>query len=194
MLKSMVAFVAVVVVLTVALPGAGFAEDRDASLYVGTKTCGMCHKKEADGNQLGVWQAGPHAKAIETLGTDEAKAVAAKQDIADATKDGKCLNCHSTAYNLTEEVQTEKVTVEDGVSCESCHGPGKNYKSKKVMEDKEKSIAAGMVSPATESCTLCHNDKSPTWNPERYTTKDGEKVGFDVEQAAEKVKHPKPKS
>lgn len=168
------------------------AADRDASLYAGNKSCAMCHKSAEKGNQLGQWQASAHAKAFELLGTPEAKAVGTKAGVADPQKSGKCLKCHSTAYNFTETVATEKITPEEGVTCESCHGPGKNYKAKSVMEDHAKCLEGGMIYPATKSCELCHNDKSPTWKADRYTTKDGKKVGFDVEQAYEKVKHPDP--
>ena len=167
--------------------------DLDPTLYAGTKSCRMCHKKEASGNQYGKWQEGPHAKAYEVLATDEAKAVAAKLGIADAQKSGKCLKCHATAYHFGEEVKTEKVTAEEGVSCESCHGPGKKYKSKTVMKDHARCIENGMVYPATKNCKLCHNDTAPSWKADRYTTKDGKKVGFDAEQAYKKIAHPNPK-
>ena len=169
-----------------------FSEGRDATAYTGVKTCGMCHRKESSGNQLGIWQNGPHSKALEKLGTPEAKTAGAKVGVADPQKSGKCLKCHSTAYNMTETLQVEKIPVEEGVSCESCHGPGKAYKSKSVMENREQAIAAGLIYPATKSCESCHNAQSPTWKPDRYTTKDGKKVGFDVTQAYEKIKHPNP--
>lgn len=171
----------------------------DVSLYAGTKACAMCHKKAETGDQFGKWSAGPHAKAYTLLGTPEAKAVAAKVGVEDPQKSGKCLKCHSTAYNFTEELQVKpegdaaaKITVEDSVTCESCHGAGKNYKAKAVMVDREKSIANGMIYPATKSCRNCHNEKSATWRNDRYTLKDGTKVGFDEEQAYEKIKHPNP--
>ena len=171
-----------------------FAADdqRDASLYVGVKMCGICHKKDESGNQLAIWEKSAHARAYDMLGKGRAKASAAKLGISEPQKSGKCLKCHSTAYNFTETVQSEKVKVEDGVVCESCHGPGKNYMKKSVMQNREDAIKAGLVYPASKSCLNCHNDKSPTWNPERYTTKDGKKVGFDFEQAFEKIKHPDP--
>ena len=168
-------------------------EQRDVSLYIGTKVCGMCHKKDESGNQLAKWKEGPHAKAFEVLGTDKAKEPAAKKGVTDPQHSPKCLKCHSTAYSFTEEVQTQKVAVEDGVTCESCHGPGKKYMIKETMKSREKSIAAGMIYPATKSCPSCHNDQNPTYKPDRYTTKDGKKVDFDVDQAAEKIKHPNPK-
>jgi hypothetical protein len=161
---------------TIALAGG------DPANLVGTKMCGICHKKEDTGNQLGNWEKSPHAKAFATLGTPEAKEAAKKLGIDDPQKSGKCLKCHSTAYWFSEKIATEKIKPEEGVTCESCHGAGKDYKSKSVMENREKSIAAGMVYPATKSCTQCHNAESPTFK------------GFDEAKYAEKVAHPNPKA
>ena len=172
--------------------GAAFAADRDASLYVGVKSCKMCHKKVEEGEQFRIWSEGPHAKAFEKLASPEAKEVAAKLGIDDPQKSGKCLACHSTAYNFTETVQAAELPVEEGVSCESCHGPGKNYKKKETMKDEALAKAGGLLD-AKESCTLCHNDKNPTWKADRYTLKDGSKSGFDYDQAYEKIKHDLPK-
>lgn len=171
----------------------GRAAERDPANLVGVKMCGICHKKEESGNQLAKWQESRHAKAFESLGTPEAKAAGAKLGVADPQTSGKCLKCHSTAYHFTEQVQTEKIKPEDGVTCESCHGPGKNYMKKNLMEDRQAAVAAGLIHPPSQSCQLCHNDQNPTWNPEKYTTKNGQKVGFDYEQAVEKIKHPNPK-
>lgn len=171
------------------------AAERDAASYAGTKSCAMCHRKADSGDQLGKWQASGHAKAFETLGTPEAKAIGAKLGVANPQQSGKCLKCHSTAYNFTESVAVaaEKIKPEDGITCESCHGPGAAYKSMAVMKDHKKCVESGMVVPATSSCALCHNEQSATWKADRYTTKDGKKVGFDVDQAFEKIKHPDPK-
>lgn len=158
-----------------------FAGDRDPANYVGTKMCGVCHKADASGNQLAKWQESKHAKAFETLGTPAAKETGKKLGVDDPQKSGKCLKCHSTAYNFTEAVVTEKIKVEEGVTCESCHGPGKKYMPKSTMEDRAKSIAAGMVFPATESCKLCHNEQSPNYKP------------FDEKTMVEKIAHPDPK-
>lgn len=157
------------------------ADTRDAANYVGVKTCAICHKKEDSGNQFGVWEKSPHAKAFETLGTPAAKDIGKKAAIDDPQKSGKCLKCHSTAYSFTESVATEKIKPEDGVTCESCHGPGKKFMAKTTMEDPAKAVAAGLISPASQSCELCHNDQSPTWK------------GFNKEEMLKKIAHPDPK-
>ena len=172
--------VSIAAVVLVAFPSA--AADRDAANYVGVKACKICHSKDDVGNQFGIWEKGPHAKAFATLGTDAAKEIAKKQGIDDPQKSGKCMKCHSTAYNFTESVATDKIKPEESVSCESCHGPGKKYMAKTTMEDRQKSIAAGMIYPATESCKLCHNDQSPTW-----------KGSFNADEMAKKIAHPDPK-
>lgn len=192
-MKSMKTTLFMSIALTVAFVSAGWSQTGAASKLVGTKKCAMCHKKEEAGNQYGKWQAMAHSKAYELLGTEEAKAVGAKLGIENPQTSGACLKCHSTAYYFTETKQTEAVAIEDGVSCESCHGPGEDYKKKTTMENHDEAIAAGLVYPAKEkSCTLCHNDTGPTWNPGRYTLPDGTQTGFDATQAYEKIKHDRP--
>jgi len=168
------------------------AQSEDPAKLIGTKKCAMCHKKDDTGNQYGKWMEASHSKAFELLGSEEAKAVGAKLGIADPQTSGACLKCHSTAYYFTEELKSEAVAVEDGVSCESCHGPGEDYKKKSIMESREEAIANGMVYPAKDRCVLCHNENSATWNPERYTKADGTTTGFDIDQAYEKIKHERP--
>ncbi len=156
-------------------------QSEDPAKLIGTKKCAMCHKKDDTGNQYGKWQEAKHSKAYELLGTDEAKAVGAKLGIDNPQTSGACLKCHSTAYYFTEELKSDAVAVEDGVSCESCHGPGADYKKKSIMESHDEAVAAGMVADAKTRCVLCHNDKSPTW-----------KGSFDVAEAYEKIKHERP--
>ena len=186
-------FIGAILLTNVLANGADPAIAGDPAKLISVKKCAMCHKKEDKGNQYGKWQSLAHAKAYEMLAGEEAKAVAAKLGIDNPQTSGKCLKCHSTAYFFTETRQTEAILPDTGVSCQSCHGAGADYKKKSIMESREASIAGGMVYPAKEkSCTLCHNDTGPTWNPERYTTAEGEKTGFDVKQAYEKIKHERP--
>src|SRR3989338_4281508 len=121
------------------------ASNSFAAEYVGSKKCSICHKKEDTGNQYGVWLESKHAKAFEVLGTPEAKEAAAQRGISDPQTSGACLKCHSTAYGFSEARVSEAITVEEGVSCESCHGAGSEYKKKSVMENKDEAIAAGLI-------------------------------------------------
>jgi hypothetical protein len=166
---------------SILIANASSADTRDPANYAGAKMCAICHKKDDSGNQFAKWQDSPHAKAFQTLGTPEAKEVGKKLGVDDPQTSGKCLKCHATAYNFTESVATEKYKPEDGVGCESCHGPGKKYMAKSTMEDRATAVAAGMVYPATQSCKLCHNPESPNFK------------GFDEQAMVAKIAHPDPK-
>lgn len=149
--------------------------------FVGSKKCSLCHKKPEKGQQYDIWLHSKHAKAIETLASPESKAIAEKMGIADPEKSGKCLKCHSTAYWFSEELATQTIAVEEGVSCESCHGPGKDYSKKSVMEERELAKEAGLLIPDEKTCRLCHNEEAPTFQ------------SFNYEERWEKIKHPVPR-
>jgi hypothetical protein len=148
--------------------------------YVGAKMCSLCHKKPEQGEQFRIWQESAHAKAFQTLTTPAAKETAAKMGIDDPTTSGKCLKCHATAYGFTEEKVSQKPAVEEGVSCESCHGAGKDYAKKSVMENRDASLKAGLEIPDEATCLKCHNQENPNFKP------------FDFAERWEKIKHPVP--
>jgi hypothetical protein len=149
--------------------------------YVGVAKCAMCHKSKARGNQVAIWKENRHSKAYETLASDASKKIAKEMGIEDPQKDGKCLKCHVTAYGVDEKLLGSKYKLEDGVGCESCHGPGGDYMKLSIMKDHEKSVAAGLVVPTEELCVSCHNEESPTYK--KFVYKD--KVAL--------IAHPRPK-
>jgi len=169
----------ILVFFVFAAAGIAFAEE-PSHAFVGVKVCSMCHKKDEQGRQYPIWQESPHAKAFETLGTPEAKKIGEERGIADPQQSGECLQCHSTAYWFGTEKVTEKVPVEEGVSCESCHGPGKDYMKKSVMENKEMAVAAGLIIPNEQTCVKCHNENSPNYK------------SFDFAEFWPKIEHPIP--
>ncbi len=157
----------------------------DKNEYIGASACGMCHKKESDGNQLKIWQESKHANAFKVLATEEAKKIASAKGIADAQKAAECLECHTSGYQTGAKL-AKKFSIEDGVQCETCHGAGSEYKSMKVMKDHAASVAAGMTDytkPGSikAQCESCHNKKSPTFK------------GFDFEKSWKVIAHPIPK-
>jgi hypothetical protein len=155
--------------------------------YVGVKTCGMCHKKANQGEQLKIWEGSAHAKAFKTLQSAEADKIAAEKGLkTKAAESPKCLKCHVTGYGEDASLFDKKFSMEDGVQCEACHGPGSKYKSSKTMKDQAKAVAAGLIVFADDAaiktkCETCHNDKSPTFKE------------FDFKKMWDKIKHPVPK-
>lgn len=135
--------------------------------YIGAAKCKMCHNKPPKGEQYKKWSEGPHANAMKSLKGDEAK-------------DPKCLKCHSTAGSIDAKLNTGGIKIEEGVSCESCHGAGSSYKSIAIMKDKAKSIENGLIIPDEKLCKTCHNDQSPTFK------------GFNFKEYSAKIAHPDP--
>ena len=142
--------------------------------YIGASKCKMCHNKEAKGKQYEKWANGPHAKALKTLASEEAKKYSDNPQ-----KDAKCLKCHSTYYSDNTDLMYT-IKEDEGVSCESCHGPGSEYKSNTVMKDRQKSLDKGMIDATEAVCKKCHNEESPTFK------------GFNYAEYKAKIAHPIP--
>lgn len=118
--------------------------------YIGADKCGkMCHKVEYKS-----WQTLAHSKAFERLEPEQ------------QTDEG-CLSCHATGGRADLP----------GVQCESCHGPGSDYKGLKTMKDREVATAAGLILPDESTCKRCH-ENAPHEVP-----------AFDFETALAKGKH-----
>lgn len=152
--------------------------------YVGAVKCKMCHNSEAAGQQFKKWSESAHANSMKTLASEKALDYAKKNNISDPVKETKCLNCHSTFGPATSDLihEESEVDVSEGVSCESCHGPGSEYKTKSVMQDLTKSKENGLIIPDQKVCEKCHN------NPDNPFNKP-----FNYEEAKKKIAHPKPK-
>ena len=135
--------------------------------YVGVKACTMCHKSEKQGLQLAIWEKSKHAGAYTTLTTPRAAEVAKAKGLAKpANESPEGLECHT-------------------VKCESCHGPGADYKAMGVMKVRDSAVKGGLkvfADPAEieAMCKGCHNDKSPTAK------------SFNFEEAWKSIAHKKP--
>jgi len=145
--------------------------------YVGANKCKVCHIKIFKS-----WSETKHAKAFDTLRAGAEPAAKKKAGLdpgRDYTTDPACISCHTTGNN----------SMFPGVQCEACHGAGKNYSSVGIM-NKSKwtadpdaqcklAVAAGLIiKPDEKTCTVCHNEKSPTYKP------------FDFTSRYQQVKHP----
>lgn len=139
------------------------------SLVVGTEACAKCHAAE-----INVWKQTPHHETYLTLHRKpQAQEIAKKMGITSFKHDSACVKCH---YSMQEQpAGLEPIA---GVSCESCHGPAKNwlelhhnFGGPGVKRDQESSehrhqrlvasISAGMRNPenvylVAQSCYRCH--------------------------------------
>jgi hypothetical protein len=166
-----------------------------AHRYVGVRKCSSCHKKKLLGNQLKTWRDGHHQSAFETLENEQSQELAEELGLKlPAHQSPQCLGCHVTGYALPEEAFAYDLAIDDGVQCESCHGPGRDYRKKKIMSDPEVAAEKGLwdLSEGTQVCQGCHNPSSPTWDPARYTLEDGTTAGFHFQQAISRIAHPIP--
>lgn len=148
--------------------------------YVGAAKCKMCHNAEDKGKQYAHWKDSKHSKAYETLKGEEALKIAKEKGIADPSKDLKCLKCHSTAMSIKPEL-IDGITVEEGVSCETCHGAGSAYKTMEIMKDDNEAKTNGLITPDEIVCLNCHTTECPTYKP------------FDFMTYYKKIAHPRPK-
>ncbi len=147
--------------------------------YIGAAKCKMCHNKPTTGAQYKAWSAAKHSKAMESLSSAASLEYAKKNGIADPTKEASCLKCHSTAGGIDPKMNIS-LKAEEGVSCESCHGPGSVYKSPAIMKNHEKALQSGLIAPDEALCKKCHNKENPFYKP------------FDYAAAKAKIAHPNP--
>ena len=179
---------------------AGMAQSQEKKPeYIGADQCKVCHDKKPEGAQFSVWKTEKHAKAFENLKSEAALQVAKDRGMAKPPHEApECLKCHVTGYDFEAMAAPAKIKPEMGVQCETCHGPGETHVAdgrdvmfkKKTAEEVD--WMANLMKIEEKLCLECHNEESPTWNPEKYTKEDGTKAGFDFEQAKKIIEHPNP--
>lgn len=173
-----------VLVLTVAvgafMAASAFAGDAE---YVGNSKCKLCHNKKSEGEQWNKWKSMKHASAFVSLSTDAAKESAANAGVSGSPAEAaECVKCHVTGHDSG----VAALKKEDGVQCESCHGPASLHLDfgKKAMTNKEAAATMDMniIRPDSAVCEECHNEESPFF------------AGyFDFDEMYAQIYHSKPK-
>jgi hypothetical protein len=152
--------------------------------YVGVDKCGMCHRSEKQGKQLTIWKDSKHSQAFKTLQSAQADSIAQSRGLkTKASESPECLKCHASGWDVDASLKSAKFRVEDGVQCETCHGPGSEYQTMQVMKNRDEAIKKGLVihTEKEKFCTGCHNSESPTF------------VGFDYDKFWARIAHMVPK-
>ena len=143
----------------------------DKNIYAGVKRCKVCHETEEMGNQYTVWEHSKHADAYKTLLTEESAEIAKSWGLSLSAQEApECLKCHVTGYNNSKAEFGKKFIKEDGIQCESCHGPGEAYRKENIMCDRDLSITNGLILPKPKDCLSCHNEESPRYKTFVYET------------------------
>src|SRR5262249_57697527 len=87
--------------------------------YIGAEECKDCHKSPEAGNQYGKWSKTWHAKTFETLGEDDAKALAKTKGIDDPQKADACLKSHVPPPAPPPPARAEDRKPAPGRACET---------------------------------------------------------------------------
>lgn len=182
---------------TVLVSVSAFAQEKKHE-FVGNTQCKLCHNKPSEGAQWTVWKKMAHANAFKVLSSEKAVALGKELGLEKLpAESADCLKCHVTGIDKSTLATPAKIKKEEGVQCESCHGPSSGHlvdgKAIRMKKATDVDILANIIRPDKTTCMKCHNSDNPTWDPEKYTLEDGKKVGFDYKQAYEKIAHANPK-
>jgi hypothetical protein len=157
--------------------------------FVGISTCKKCHIKIYNS-----WKKTKMAKAFDVLKPGESAEAKTKLKLdpqKDYTKDTKCLECHTNGFGMPGgyKIGSELAQENEGITCESCHGPGSKFVAihKDAMTKKQKlaldaAYQAGQHKVDAKSCTVCHNKRNPTAGPDYH---------FDYEKSKAQDTHEK---
>lgn len=113
----------------------GAAPPAQGIAYAGSSACATCHKDiHAD------WQTTRHAAAFSSP--------IFQQDWQELKNQTSCLECHTTGYDSSSGTYSE-----EGVTCESCHGP---FNPRHPAENMS-------ITPNADLCATCHKTTTDEW-------------------------------
>ena len=112
--------------------------------YAGSEACKACHKELHED-----WTSTRHSQAFSSP--------IFQRDWTELKNQTSCLQCHTTGYNLADGTYAE-----EGVTCESCHGPFQPNHPKEQMP----------IEPNADLCSTCHKTTTDEWRASPHAAKD----------------------
>ena len=103
--------------------------------YAGSASCAQCHE-EIHTN----WMVTRHANAFSSP--------IFQRDWTELSKQTSCLECHTTGYDAASGTYSE-----EGITCESCHGPFDPRHPGQAMS----------ITPDADLCSRCHKTTTDEW-------------------------------
>jgi hypothetical protein len=143
--------------------------------WSGAGACVLCHTQGPTGKisddfvlltEYTTWRTqDKHALAFQALVGERGQQIGRLLGIKDVKEEAACLNCH--AVNAPKDQQSRTFQIEDGVSCDGCHGPSSDWlrphvedRTWRLKTGKEKAAfgMADLRDPATRTavCSSCH--------------------------------------
>ena len=172
----MTALSSVLGLITTIVPNTAHAQKSqpklDAKTYVGTGSCSSsnCHGSVAPlttgtvlQNEYVTWQRHDHhSQAFKVLANEDSQIIAKHLGLGNPQREPLCLKCHAT-YVPEVEQRGEKFQLEDGVSCEACHGAASGWLSTHTVKGTThaQNVERGMIDlvpldKRTPLCLSCH--------------------------------------
>jgi predicted CXXCH cytochrome family protein len=103
--------------------------------YAGSQACANCHK-----DLHASWMTTRHAQAFSSP--------IFQRDWSQLSQQTSCLQCHTTGFNPQDGTYSE-----EGVTCESCHGPFQPNHPAEQMP----------IKPNADLCSTCHKGTTDEW-------------------------------
>jgi len=139
--------------------------------HLGVASCasGVCHgsvrPRTSTGiaqNEYVIWsRLDRHKNAYNILLSSDSKKIAKNMGLKNAHESDICLDCH--ADNVAADKRGAKFQIEDGVSCEACHGGAEKYLTSHTDKDvpRQENLANGLyatdrISERAALCFSCH--------------------------------------
>lgn len=152
--------------------------------YVGVIGC-KCHAKEALGNQYRRWIGSKHMRSYVTLAGPYGRMIMKKVGMSGYAQETEmCFRCHAPKPDTSRTEPTFKF--EEGVQCETCHGPGSVHVARRMTMGGENPVDSGFEKVSTAICMECHKPKPSHEDLPAHLRH------FDLEKAWKKIAHPVP--
>jgi nitrate reductase cytochrome c-type subunit len=184
---------ALIVTLTIATLSFASAQD---SKYMGAGTCASsnCHGSPVPRNATNVLQneyttwskKDAHSKAWRVLTSEDSKKIGYNLGISDPSKEKLCLNCHAPI--VPENLKGPKYAVEDGVSCESCHGASEGWLKSHTTKSAthEENLTKGLhdfssLEDRAKFCLDCHQGNDSQYVDHRMIGAGHPRLSFELD-------------
>ncbi len=149
--------------------GAGAEPVASQPKFLGVQSCKSsgCHGGAKDDfNQVIVWERRDyHTRSYATLTTRRSERMAEVLQLGDPTKSLRCTSCHAPFHEVPPALRDTSIRIEQGVSCENCHGPAEDWLRTHTRTDllHDEKVAAGMrdlrnLYVRANSCVGCHQN------------------------------------